>query len=322
MVAATAYDVRNLRKRYADPPVVANDGITFSCHAGEAFGLLGANGAGKTTLVRQLVGLLTPTAGEVRLFGESIHPGRNIGRMVSYLSQGAPALGELRVAESIGWIATLRGCGKALAASQTEELVDALSLGGLEDRQLRKLSGGQRRLVQIGMTLAGMLPVLILDEPTADIDPALRQRIWDLLADRARSGASVVLVTHDVAEAERVLDRVAILHRGRVAAAGTPAELKADLAHRTRLEIVVREDSATSTDDVSRVIGMGAKIEGRRISGWIPADDSVRMLEKVMSSFPTSALEDVRLVTPSLEDVYLELAGRHLEEEELEAGRD
>ena len=321
MVAATAYEVRNLKKTYADPPVVANDGITFRCHAGEAFGLLGANGAGKTTLVRQLVGLLTPSAGQITLFGQPIRPGRPDGRVVSYLPQGAPSLGELRVAESIRWIATLRGCGKKLAASQTAELVDALSLDGLEDRQLRKLSGGQRRLVQIGMTLAGRLPVLILDEPTADVDPALRQRIWNLLADRARSGASVILVTHDVAEAERVLDRVAILHRGRVAATGTPAELKADLAHRTRLEVVVRDDGTASADEVSRLIGTGAKIEGRRVSGWVPADDAVRMLEKVMSSFPSDALEDVRLVTPSLEDVYIELAGRHLEEEEQDMGR-
>ena len=316
MVAATAYQVANLSKIYRDPPVVANDDISFSCHAGEAFGLLGANGAGKTTLVRQLVGLLAPTAGQITLFGETIVPGHPHGRVVSYLPQGAPSLGELRVAESIRWIATLRGCGTALAATQTAELVDALSLEGLEDRPLRKLSGGQRRLVQIGMTLAGRLPVLILDEPTADIDPALRQRIWNLMADRARSGASVILVTHDVAEAERVLDRVAVLHRGRVAASGTPAELKADLAHRTRLEVVVRDDGTATTDEVSRLIGTGAKIENRRVSGWVPADDAVRMLEKVMSSFPSDALEDVRLVTPSLEDVYLELAGRHLEEEE------
>jgi ABC-2 type transport system ATP-binding protein len=313
-MAAIAYEVRNLRKTYTDPPVVANDGISFSCRAGEAFGLLGANGAGKTTLVRQLVGSLLPTAGEIRLFSESVRPDRNVGRLVSYLPQGAPSLGELRVAEAIRSVGTLRGCGAAIVAAETEELIAALELGGVEDRQLRKLSGGQRRLVQIGMSLVGRLPVLILDEPTADIDPALRQKIWALIADRARSGAAVILVTHDVAEAERVLDRVAILDRGRVTAAGTPAELKADLAHRTRLEVVIAEASTTGTNEVARVLGDGAKVEGRRVSGWIPADDAVRMLEKLTSSFTAETFEDVRLVTPSLEDVYLELSGRHLEE--------
>ena len=316
MTPTVAYEVRNLRKTYSDPPVVANDGISFVSRVGEAFGLLGANGAGKTTLVRQLVGLLTPTAGEIRLFGEAVRPGRNIGGLVSYLPQGAATLGELKVEEAIRSIALLRGCGRDLARSQTDELVAELGLGGIEDRQLRKLSGGQRRLVQIGMSLVGSLSVLILDEPTADIDPALRRRIWGLISDRARSGACVILVTHDVAEAERVLDRVAILDRGRVVSAGTPAELKADMAHRTRLEVVVAEASDVRVDEVRRVIGEGAKVEGRRVSGWVPADDSVRMLEKMMSSFASEALEDVRLVTPSLEDVYLELSGRHLAEDE------
>lgn len=315
-MATPAYEVRGLRKVYPDPPVAANDGISFSCERGQAFGLLGANGAGKTTLVRQLVGLLTPTSGEIRLFGESVRPGRNMGGLVSYLPQGAPSLGELRVVEAIGSIATLRGCGRELAASQTEELVATLELGSVQDRQIRKLSGGQKRLVQIGMSLVGRLPVLILDEPTADIDPALRQRIWGLISTRASEGACIVLVTHDVAEAERVLDRVAILDRGRVVASGSPAELKSDLSHRTRLEVVIAETSSLTTSELRRFIGEDAKIEGRRVSGWVPADDAVRMLEKLMSSFSAESLEDVRLVTPSLEDVYLDLSGRHLVEEE------
>jgi ABC-type multidrug transport system ATPase subunit len=226
---APAFEVRNLHKRYVSPPVVANDGISFTVAPGEAFGLLGPNGAGKTTLVRQLVGLLRPTSGEIRLFGELLPSGRDprIGRTVAYLPQGGLALGELRVAEAIEWTAILRGCGPRTAQSETSELLEVLELSTLRDRQLRKLSGGQRRLVQLGMTLVGRLPVLILDEPTADIDPVLRTRIWDLVAARARAGAAIILVTHDVAEAEHVLHRVAILDEARLAALGTPAELKA-----------------------------------------------------------------------------------------------
>lgn len=227
---APAFEVRNLHKTYdSTPPVVANDSISFTVEPGEAFGLLGPNGAGKTTLVRQLVGLLQPTSGDIRLFGERLRPGRDrrIGRTVGYLPQSTFALGEFRVAEAIEWTAILRGCGKGPAHTETHELLEVLELAPLRDRQLRKLSGGQRRLVQLGMTLVGRLPVLILDEPTADIDPVLRTRIWDLVAARARAGAAIVLVTHDVAEAEHVLNRVAILDEGRVAALGTPAELKA-----------------------------------------------------------------------------------------------
>lgn len=310
-----AYEVSNLCKIYSTPEVTANDRISFTCFAGESFGLLGANGAGKTTLVRQLVGLLAPSSGDIKLFGELLRPGQNVGGRVSYLPQGAMSLGELKVAEAINSTAILRGCGRTTANDQTEELIAALGLDGLEERQLRKLSGGQRRLVQIGMSLAARLPVLILDEPTADIDPARRRDIWSLISARAKSGTSVILVTHDVAEAERALDRVAILERGRIVATGTPAELKSDLAHRTRIELVVAEGSPAPVPDVRSTLGPDAVVEGRRISSWVATDDAVRLLEKVLSAFDPSAFEDVRLVTPSLEDVYLEVSGKHLEEE-------
>lgn len=311
-MAVAAYEVRNLRKRYP-PDVVANDGITFSCFGGESFGLLGANGAGKTTLVRQLVGLLAPTAGEIKLFGETLTPGRNVGGAVSYLPQGSTSLGELKVREAITSTAILRGCGKRTATAQTDELLAVLGLEGLESRQLRKLSGGERRLVQIGMTLAARLPVLIVDEPTTDIDPAKRRDIWSLISSRAKEGTAVILVTHDVAEAERMLDRVAILERGRVIAMGTPAELKSDLAHRTRIELVVSESSDTPLTDVVAALGPEAKVEGRRVSSWVARDEAVQLLDKVVTGFGPGDLEDVRLVTPSLEDVYLEVSGKHLE---------
>ena len=303
----SAFEVRNLRKVYKTPPVVANDGLTFTVAPGEAFGLLGANGAGKTTLVKQLVGLLQPTAGEILLFGESLSSHGRIGRAVAYLPQGSLSQGEWKVRESIVWTAMLRGCSKATAHNEAAELMAELELNELVDRQLRKLSGGQRRLVQIAMTLVARLPVLILDEPTADIDPVLRKRIWRLMGERAREGAAVVLVTHDVNEAERALDRVAILDKGRLVASGTPAELKAGLSHRTRLEVVVQEDG--DTDQVKALLGPNATIEGRRISGWVEADDALSALDKVLN---LGRLEDVRLVTPTLEDVYLSVSGHGL----------
>jgi ABC-2 type transport system ATP-binding protein len=316
---APAYEVRNLRKVYDDPEVVANDGITFSAEPGEAFGLLGPNGAGKSTLVRQLVGLLTPTAGEVRLFGEAIRAeptsDRRIGRTVAYLPQGAMSLGELRVSEAIRWTGMLRGLDRSTAEKETQELLDQLQLGGLAERQIRKLSGGQRRLVQIGMTLVGRLPILILDEPTADVDPVLRRRIWELVSERVRMGACVILVTHDVSEAEHVLDRVAILDQGRVVAAGSPAQLKANLDHRTRIELVVADTAALDPRAIASEVGGEWRVRGRHISAWVPADLAVRSLEKVMASAGPDGFEDVRLITPTLEDVYLELGGGVLDDD-------
>lgn len=317
---APAYEVRNLCKVYRDPKVVANDGVSWSVARGEAFGLLGPNGAGKTTLVRQLVGLLRPTSGEIRLFGEIVFggrgPERRVARCVAYLPQGATALGELKVAEAISFTGMLRGLGKAAAAADAEQLMAALSLTELAGRQLRKLSGGQRRLVQLGMTLVGRLPVLILDEPTADIDPALRGKIWDLIADRARGGAAVILVTHDVAEAEHVLDRVAIMGRGRVVASGTPAELKARLSHRTRVEVVVAADATVDPQALVQHVTGETRVRGKHLSAWVPAEDAIPCLEKIIAAAGLDALEDVRLVSPTLEDVYLDVGGKTFAEEE------
>jgi ABC-type multidrug transport system ATPase subunit len=310
---APAYDVRAVSKVYSTPVVVANDGITFTAESGEAFGLLGPNGAGKTTLVRQMVGLLAPSAGEIRLFGDAVGargPGGSIGRTVAYLPQSALGLGELRVEEALRWTAMLRGLGERAAGAETAELVGALELDGFEDRQIRRLSVGQRRLVHIGMALCGRLPVLILDEPTADIDPALRRRIWNLISARTSSGACVVLVTHDVAEAEHVLDRVAILRAGRIVAEGTPAELKASLAHRTRIELRVAAAAHIDPDAVAADIDGETRVSGRAVSAWVPAELAVTALEKVIASAGLDGFEDVRLVTPTLEDVYLELGDR------------
>lgn len=313
----SAYDVYELRKIYRSPPVVANDGISFSVTAGTAFGLLGPNGAGKTTLVKQLVGLLRPTSGQILLFGESIERSRQrIGRHVAYLPQEAMGLGDMRVREAVQWTGRLRGLGRKGAEVDAAELMDVLELGSLADRQLRKLSGGERRLTQIAMTLAGRLSVLILDEPTSDIDPTLRARIWELVAKRAEAGAAVILVTHDVAEAESALDHVAILDEGRVVAAGRPAELKAKLAHRSRLEMTVADGGPTSVSAVANLIGVDAHLDGRRISAWVPAEEAVMLLDKVVTFAGPNGLEDVRLVSPTLEDVYVDICGHGLEVEQ------
>lgn len=317
---APAFEVVALTKRYSSPPVLANEDISFTVEPGESFGLLGPNGAGKSTLVKQLVGLLEPTAGHIALFGEKIasrgDKQRRTSRTIAYLPQGSLSLGELKVVEAIRWTGMLRGLGETPARTETEDLVGRLALDGIADRQLRKLSGGQRRLVQLGMTFVGRLPVLILDEPTTDVDTALRQVIWELISDRCAAGATAILVTHDVAEAEQALGRVAILDKGRVVATGSPAELKANLAHRTRLEMVVNENGPITAPELAASFSGETRIRGRHISAWVPADEAIRNLEKVMGVAGPDGLEDVRLITPTLEDVYLELGGRSIEEAE------
>ena len=203
-----------------------------------SFGLLGPNGAGKTTLVRQLVGLLRPDEGEIRLLGRPLTSGRGSSRVgadasacVAYLPQHEAALADLTVELAIQSTGRLRGLSAADARAERDSLIAELGLEPLVGRVIGKLSGGERRLAAVGATLAGHRAVVVLDEPTTGLDPQARRAVWAALERRRRDfGVTVVLVTHNVLEAEAVLDRVAVLDGGRVIACDTPGRLKAQVS--------------------------------------------------------------------------------------------
>ncbi|MEO6205417.1 MAG: ABC transporter ATP-binding protein, partial [Mycobacteriales bacterium] len=225
---------RTHRGRRGTPDVLANDDITFSVAQGTVFGLLGPNGAGKTTLVRQLVGVLKPDAGTVSLLGHDITATPSLApRLLAYLAQDEPALRELTVAVALETTGRLRGLSRSQARLGRDTLVDELGLAGVVDRPLLKLSGGQRRLAEFATALVADRPLLVLDEPTTGLDPIARRAVWDALA-RRRATTTVVLVTHNVLEAETVLDQVAVLDRGRVIACDTPGRLKALVSDEVR----------------------------------------------------------------------------------------
>lgn len=304
-----AYEVTSLVRRHGD--VLANDSITLEVQAGEVFGLLGPNGAGKTTLVRQLVGLLAPGAGSVRLMGEDLvaHPGR-AAQFVGYLPQDDAALADLSVGLAIETTARLRGLRRPAAARARAGVVDELGLGPLYGRTIGALSGGERRLAAVACALVGDRPVLVLDEPTTGLDPTARRAVWAAL-DRRRHehGATVVLVTHNVLEAESVLDRVAVLEAGRVIACDTPGRLKASVGSVVRLDLVWRQDPPLDEPAVAALAAV-SKRNGRRWSARMPPAEAREALARVTSGRALDALDDFTLATASLEDVYLSLGGR------------
>ncbi|MFC4030373.1 ABC transporter ATP-binding protein [Streptomyces polygonati] len=295
----------------AAPPVRANDGIDLDVGRGELFGILGPNGAGKTTLVRQLTGLLRPDAGSIELLGHDLvrHPDR-AARLVGYLGQESTAFDELTVALAAETTGRLRGMGAVAARAARDAVLDELDLGALAGRPLKKLSGGQRRLACFAATLVGERPVLVLDEPTTGMDPVARRAVWAAV-DRRRdeSGTTVVLVTHNVIEAETVLDRVAVLDRGRVIASDTPAGLRALVAGEVRLDLVWRYDAPLGLPAIAALRPL-AEISGRRWTLRLPQDRARAAVAEVTGGPAFAALDDFTLAVPSLEDVYLALGGR------------
>ncbi|WP_327069620.1 ABC transporter ATP-binding protein [Kitasatospora sp. NBC_01302] len=302
--------VRGLTKRHGE--IRANDGVDLEIRQGEIFGLLGPNGAGKSTLVRQLTGLLRPDAGSVEILGHDVvrHPER-AARLLGYLGQESTALDELTVALAAETTGRLRGLSRAAARAASAEVLDELGLTPLAARPLAKLSGGQRRLACFAATLVGERPLLVLDEPTTGMDPVARRAVWSAV-DRRRSerGTTVLLVTHNVIEAETVLDRVAVLDEGRVIACDTPGGLKAMVDGDVRLDLVWRTEPPVEVPAVAR-LAERAERTGRRWTVRTTPEEARELVAAVTTGPAFAALDDFTLATPSLEDVYLRLGGRH-----------
>ncbi|MFZ3469678.1 ABC transporter ATP-binding protein [Streptomyces sp. 4.24] len=303
--------VRGRRGAPALPETRATDGISLDVRRGEIFGLLGPNGAGKSTLVRQLTGLMRPDSGSVSLLGHDLvrHPER-AARLLSYLGQESTALDELTVSLAAETTGRLRGLGLRSARAERDAVLEELGLTEIAGRPLKKLSGGQRRLACFAAALVGERPVLVLDEPTTGMDPVARRAVWSAVdRRRAGSGATVLLVTHNVIEAETVLDRVAVIDQGRVIACDTPAGLKAEVSGEVRLELVWRTAAPLEIPEVA-ALAASAAASGRRWVLRLGPDEARAAVAAVTGGPAFAALDDFTLATPSLEDVYLALGGR------------
>ncbi|WP_306321373.1 MULTISPECIES: ABC transporter ATP-binding protein [unclassified Streptomyces] len=312
--------VRGLRKTYpasrgrrgvpGTPELRATDDVRLDIRRGEIFGLLGPNGAGKSTLVRQLTGLMRPDAGSVEILGHDIvrHPER-ASRILAYLGQESTALDELTVALAAETTGRLRGLSLKDARAARDDVLDELGLAPLASRPIKKLSGGQRRLACFAAALVGERPLLVLDEPTTGMDPVARRAVWAAVdRRRAERGTTVLLVTHNVIEAETVLDRVAVLDQGRVIACDTPAGLKERVAGEVRVELVWREKAPMELAEVARLCTHAVEA-GRRWSLRLEPDAARAAVAAVTGGPAFDFLDDFTLATPSLEDVYLALGG-------------
>jgi ABC-2 type transport system ATP-binding protein len=285
----------------------ANDGINLSIDRGEVYGLLGPNGAGKSTLVKQIVALLTPTQGKIELNGIDISVNPGFARKTcSFQTQTDVPIDGFTPVQAIELIGRMRGGDKQKVHQRCAELIEALEIGEWAKTQGQQLSGGVRRLV--GYCMAAVVPgdVVILDEPTNDVDPLRRRHLWRQIKLLTVSGTAVLLVTHNVLEAERAVDRLAIIDKGKVLGSGTPGALKGDGTNNLRLEIMLEPGA--------RVPDAPPNIElttvGRRLRAVVDNRSVTAAVEWARTLQAQDLVEEFSLSPVSLEDVYVRMIGR------------
>ena len=300
---------RGLTKRFAE--FTAVDRIDFDVAPGEAFGFLGPNGAGKTSAMRMIACASPVTAGELRVIG--MDPATDASRIKARLGV-IPQLdnldAELTVSENLLMYARYFDIPRAAALQRVAELLDFVQLAERADSQVEPLSGGMKRRLTIARGLINEPELILLDEPTTGLDPQARHLIWDRLYRLKRGGATLLLTTHYMDEAEQLCDRLVVMDKGRIVAAGSPRQLIERYSTREVLELRVRDDLRPGL--VERLAGIADRIEELPDRVQLYVLDGERALEQVHErGMPTeSAL--VRRAT--LEDVFLRVTGRTLSE--------
>ena len=306
-------DVQGVTKRYRRGPL-ANDGITLDVEPGEVFGLLGPNGAGKTTLVAQVLGLVRPTSGAILIDGVDVVRDPALARrQCSYQPQATVPIEGITPIQAVELAGRIRGGSRADVLASGRALLDALDLSAW-DAKRQPLSGGVARLVAFCMAAVVPGRVVILDEPTNDVDPLRRKALWQQVRALADAGSAVLLVTHNVLEAERCVDRLAVIDGGRVVATGTPAALKEDLGAPLRLELVLEPGA-----EPPRRPRFGGEpvTAGRRTYVDVGLGDVNAAVAWARDLQDEHLVAEFALAPASLEDVYVRSVGPDARIEEL-----
>lgn len=296
-----AFDVQSLTKRYVSGGEPANRDITLQIERGEVFGILGDNGAGKSTLVKQLVNLIHPDSGSICFLGRPIQTAPEfLLQHVSNMPQQCNILSHLTVGEVIFHTAFFHGLRYREAHKERDRLLNLLRIEHIGNRVSGSLSGGERRLLQLAVALSGSLPVVILDEPTNELSPQRRNLVWDTLRQLNREqGTTVILVTHDTIEAEKIVQRVGILQKGLLVALGQPTDLKRQLSQDLRLEFLCERDLDLAVAGLNlRLLAPG------HWRARVPRSE----LDNVLQLLARCSIDDFKLSSPSLEDIYIHYA--------------
>jgi ABC-2 type transport system ATP-binding protein len=306
--SAPGVATESLGKRYDDLWALRN--LDLNVPAGSVLGLLGHNGAGKTTAIRILTTLALPTTGRASVAGlDVVAHAAQVRTRLGLAGQYATVDGLLSARANLEMVGRLYHLPRAEVRRRTDELLERLGLAGEADRLVRTFSGGMRRRLDLAASLVAAPPVLFLDEPTTGLDPQSRSDLWELLRELVREGATLVLTTQYLEEADRLADDIVVLDHGRVAAAGPPAELKARVGGE-RLEVTVAgpDDLRAAADALAEFADGPPSTDEPGLRVTTPARPGTGLME-VARALDGAGVDatDVHRREATLDDVFLTL---------------
>lgn len=303
-----AIELHGLTKRYGDQTVV--DDLSIDVEAGTIFGFLGPNGSGKTTTIKMLCTLVRPSSGNARINGHDVaREGDAVRQSIGYMAQAFGLYGDLTVAENLEFYARAYGLSGERRRNRIAAVIELVGIGAFLHRRGEHLSGGWQRRLALACALMHEPPVIFLDEPTAGIDPVARRELWDLIFSQAQHGTTFFVTTHYMDEAERC-GKIGYILDGSLIAYGSVKELRAlrelHPPHQRRLTI--------ASDDVMKCFSAlrslpeakEATIFGREVHALVDERLSIDELQRILRERGIH-VEEVRVIEPSLEDVFVTL---------------
>ncbi len=306
----TAVSVDGLRKTYGKKVVL--DGVDLSIGEGEIFALLGPNGAGKTTIVRILSTLIPADAGTASVMGHDLRREAGAVRaLIGVTGQFSAVDNLLTGEENLLLIGRLLHLPANELRARTAQLLELFDLVEVARRTPATYSGGEKRRLDIAMTLMGRPRLIFLDEPTTGLDPRSRHTMWQLIRDLGADGVTILLTTQYLEEADQLADRIAVLDRGHIVAEGTPEELKRRMpgAH-----IRLRLADVASLDEAARALREGTR-DDEELVLRVPNEGGIRSLREVLARLGDEvAVEDLSIHMPDLDDVFFALTGNQPKE--------
>jgi ABC-2 type transport system ATP-binding protein len=301
-----AIAARGVRKSFGEHRVL--DDVDLTVTEGTIFSLLGPNGAGKTTMVRVLSTLIAADAGDIQVAGHDVVTEPDGVRAVIGVTGQFSAVDNLLTgAENLRLMADLRHLGRRAGPRRVTELLERFDLTDAADKPLSRYSGGMRRRLDLAMTLVGDPRLIFLDEPTTGLDPRSRRIVWQIIGELVADGVTIFLTTHYLDEADQLADRVAVLDRGRVVAAGTPAELKRRIRG-GHIELHFADPHA-----LREAVGLIGTVppDHEQLALHVPGDGTVASLRRLLDQLHAAHIEveHLSIHTPDLDDVFFAVTG-------------